>query len=920
MYLKRLEIQGFKSFARHTALDFLPPRDGRYSIIGIVGPNGAGKSNIVDALRWVMGETSLKTIRGKKGEDVIFHGSPQKGAGGMAEVTMVLDNSDRASRSRAAPGALTASAADSAALTALLGEPEITLARRFYRSGESEFLINDRPVKLLDVHLLLARLQFAEHAYSIVGQGMIDRLLTVGPGERKDWFDEACGIKEWQIKEHQATLKLARTRENMAQATALLAEVTPRLRLLSRQVKKLAERQEIEQQLGAAQNSYYRTLYWRIQAEQQQWQRAQEQWESEYRPAAAALAQAQQELGELGKGASRQQLFAALTERYRAAQAAEHEAERQLTVLGSQLQSVYREQGAGEVGWLTRKIAEQEAKLPVLARARGVTEAALAAADKLRQEAEARAKKLQSESAELTLAGGRAGERGALGERSAGAVWQWSGADAAVAFAEAEQRFGAAHHLLATRLAPGSDRYRIRIWGETPAIAERLADLPPAAAVEFSATGIMLGAAGAESESAAAARRRAAVLAQEIAAAKAPAVEAQGRAAALQRELTAAQAAERALDNELAELKRELSLASAAPAEFDARRQALSAEQPKLQAQLAACRAASSRLAQELADFNRAEEDKQKRIFALQARLQERQAAVTALEARRREIAVAAAKVETRQEDLAREVQHELKATLASLVQREGDTVSPAAALSELSNIIEKLKYQLTLIGGIDAEVVAEYEVARERQEFLSRQLSDLAAAVADLERLVTELNALMKQKRAAAFKQIRQEFKRYFQILFDGGRADLEEVYGEAAADEAGGVEVVSEAAPISSAPLLSGIEVIAQPPGKKVKYLAQLSGGERTLTSLALICAILHVNPSPFVVLDEVEAALDEANTLRLVRILRELTTRSQFIIITHNRVTMHAAAALYGVVLGREGSSELLSVKLEDVGQYE
>ncbi len=118
----------------------------------------------------------------------------------------------------------------------------------------------------------------------------------------------------------------------------------------------------------------------------------------------------------------------------------------------------------------------------------------------------------------------------------------------------------------------------------------------------------------------------------------------------------------------------------------------------------------------------------------------------------------------------------------------------------------------------------------------------------------------------------------------------------------------------------ILTGIDISINPPGKKIKNINVLSGGERTLTSIALICAILSYNPSPFVVLDEVEAALDEANPRRFAEIITELSSQSQFIIITHNRVTMHAADALYGVVMGNEGISKLLSVKLEEVPKYE
>ena len=113
----------------------------------------------------------------------------------------------------------------------------------------------------------------------------------------------------------------------------------------------------------------------------------------------------------------------------------------------------------------------------------------------------------------------------------------------------------------------------------------------------------------------------------------------------------------------------------------------------------------------------------------------------------------------------------------------------------------------------------------------------------------------------------------------------------------------------------ILTGVEVYACPPGKKIKNISALSGGERTMTSIALLCAILHTNPSPFVILDEVEAALDEANTTRFTKILGELSMQSQFIIITHNRVTMHAVDVLYGVTMGNDGISKLLSVKLDN-----
>jgi len=251
--------------------------------------------------------------------------------------------------------------------------------------------------------------------------------------------------------------------------------------------------------------------------------------------------------------------------------------------------------------------------------------------------------------------------------------------------------------------------------------------------------------------------------------------------------------------------------------------------------------------------------------------------------------------------------------------------IVPTAQLEELAAELQKLKYQLSLIGSIDEEVIQEHEQTKERYDFLSNQLIDLKTAIENLEKMVEDLDDLMKTKRAVAFKKIRKEFDRYFKILFEGGSANLEEIYTEEKDEELeigneGEMEIPPEI-PTSrkKEKVLVGIDVLANPPGKKIKSINALSGGERTLTSIALICAVLNYNPSPFVVLDEVEAALDEANTLRFTKILAELATKSQFIIITHNRVTMHSADALYGVTMSSEGISRLLSVKMEDVPQY-
>ena len=189
MHLKRISLLGFKSFSHKTTLEFPPPKKQEESkgITAIIGPNGSGKSNIADAIRWVLGEQSLKLLRGKKSEDVIFSGSQKSARLNRAEVTLTIDNKDK---------------------QADIDYTELTITRRVYRNGESEYLLNGAPAKLSDITMLLAQSNVGQKNYAVIGQGMIDSILNAAPADRKDFFDEATGVKQYQIKRNAADRKL----------------------------------------------------------------------------------------------------------------------------------------------------------------------------------------------------------------------------------------------------------------------------------------------------------------------------------------------------------------------------------------------------------------------------------------------------------------------------------------------------------------------------------------------------------------------------------------------------------------------------------------------------------------------------------------------------------------------------------------
>jgi chromosome segregation protein len=258
---------------------------------------------------------------------------------------------------------------------------------------------------------------------------------------------------------------------------------------------------------------------------------------------------------------------------------------------------------------------------------------------------------------------------------------------------------------------------------------------------------------------------------------------------------------------------------------------------------------------------------------------------------------------------------------------RQMDTEIDTTGLAEK---ISRLKKQLEQVGGVDELTLQEYRETTQRYENLAAQIKDLKQGMQDLRQIIEELDEHIKQTFMEAFHAVNTKFEQYFRLLFNGGRAYLSLVRTEEARDniEASDDEESSERQRPEEKVLeryakggfnVVGIDIKATPPGKKLSSIQALSGGERSLTSIALLCSLLSCFPSPFIVLDEVDAALDEANTIRFGQILATLAHQTQFITITHNRETMAQAKILYGVTMGDDGVSKLLSIKIDQAKVY-
>ena len=220
--IKRIVIQGFKTFARKTEFIFDP------GVTAVVGPNGSGKSNVADAVRWCLGEQSFGLLRSKKTADVIFAGSDKRARMGMAQVSLTLDNSDN---------------------ELAIDFAEVEISRRAYRDGENEYLLNGQRVRLQDITQLLAPSGLGKRAYAVIGQGLIDQVLSLKPEERRELFEEAAGITGHQAKRTTTLRRLDATQENLSRVQDILAELSPRLGYLKRQTERAKERAQVDADL-----------------------------------------------------------------------------------------------------------------------------------------------------------------------------------------------------------------------------------------------------------------------------------------------------------------------------------------------------------------------------------------------------------------------------------------------------------------------------------------------------------------------------------------------------------------------------------------------------------------------------------------------------------------------------------------------
>jgi chromosome segregation protein len=740
MYLKRLELFGFKSFANKTALEF------GEGVTAVVGPNGSGKSNVIDALRWILGENSAKNIRAEKSENLLYSGTLTRPRASFAEVKITFDNSTHFFP---------------------VDYTEVTIRRRVTRDGTSAYFINEGEVRMRDIVDFFSKARLGTKGFAIINQGNADLFIKASPVERRVMLEEVLGLRQYQIRRHDAENKLETTQINLDKAKALVEELLPSLRILRRQASRFEKYDQVKAELVQFEQQYFGAKLFELAID-----------EGKITPQVNLLD------GQLAERA------------------------KELHALREELSRVEKHQPHASPEASQGKLQND----PYLEFKRQQTE--------LLQRRGQIQKELGRLEAEIEFLVSRP----KVTVKEAELLSVVKDAKSAVAGALATDDVGAIKKILV-------------------ALAQKIESVLDAGNKEV-----------------------------------------QGR------------------HEELSALKKKLF-----------------SELEQLEKHLNELGTMENKLAGEMREFN---------VLFKTAfeKVQAKQNEINALETQKSRLQFEREKIAMRRSEL----EHQAKQSGRILSEFNTTHASPEASqggfqIGQVENRMFKLRGELAAIGDIDPAMIEQAKQMETRYVFLEQQISDLEKAVVDLKKLISDLKKKLHDEFKKSLELVNEEFNNYFRLMFNGGKAKLhlekkqraiealEDDGGGKNEGDAGGEEKVEQTEEEQERE--AGLDIELSIPRKNIKGLDLLSGGERSLVSIAVLFALIAVSPPPFLVLDEVDAALDENNTKRFANLVENFGGKTQFVIVTHNRATMSAANVLYGVTMTSEGISKLLSIKLEE-----
>ena len=829
MYLKQLDVIGFKSFADRTRLTFEP------GLTAIVGPNGCGKSNVSDAIRWALGEQKPTALRCSKLVDVVFNGTDTRKPLGLAEVSVTFTDCERE-----------------------LGTEyhEVTVTRRVYRDGTGEYLINKKPSRLKDVQHLFMGTGIGTSSYSVMAQGQIDAILSSKPEDRRAVFEEAAGITKFKADRKEALRKIEQTEQNLLREADVLREMKRQIASLQRQVSKALKYKELRDSLRGLD----------IYVSRRKIHSLDEELESN------TASRAEVDAAIIGA----QDTVAAAEERAQALHAEVH-------ALEDRLQELAARQAQAEADYArAREVIGVNATRVEEYRAFAARDAAEAESARVALEEVA----MQAES---------------LGQKSALLTDSLAAAREAMDAAEAEfEELQTA--IDEARMSVSEKRREVKDTTRTGTLVDD-AKVDRGGNIETWKAGT----------SVTTMMKREDLMALVV----------QAEDALQELECRHQPASQRLTERRIAVSQMEQELSFIGRQEEDARRRRddlmrAAADRneriSKYEESITRLTEESGDLLARLDEFNARANEAVEQVNAERGRRAEMLETIAAADrdaaAKRAELdqardvrsrlEVQSAEISMRRQNVYAHLQDEY-GLFADAVMREPDPEWENGVVppdEELEGRVARIQSEIAALGPVNMVAVEECRELEERYAREKAQEEDLLAAKAQILELIGNLNSTSSDMFRSTFEQANKNFQTMFTRLFGGGEARLLLLENE-------------------EDPLECGIDIIARPPGKRPQSVTLLSGGERTMTAVALLFSIFMIKPAPFCLLDELDAALDDANIGRFVEQLKEFLSQSQFLIITHNQHTIAGSDLVYGVSQQEKGVSRVISMKLSDLG---
>jgi len=850
MEFKKIQLNGFKSFAEKT--NFLIEE----GLTGIVGPNGCGKSNIVESLRWVMGETSAKSMRGSGMEDVIFSGTSNKASKNIAEVSISVDNESHDGPSQ------------------YKDLDKIEVRRKIEKDKGSKFYINNKEVRARDAQMFFADLSTGAHSPSMISQGRIGALVTAKPTDRRAILEEAANISGLHVRRHEAELRLNAADANLKRADELRRQQEKQLANLQKQAEEATKYKSISEEIKTIEAGLYYLKLLDI--------------DNEIKVENEINTEAESEVGGFNQKISHlESSIKAESDKVSPLREKNIENLSKIQRMNLELQSLDEEKirTQDEIENIKKSLKTIEEDID---REKGIV-----------IDANSNEKRLKEEKTELIEIDSKYFETEKL-----------SNEDLEKAKSKLKDEQKAVDEII-NIFANGNINISIDPIKEVIGTIEKAKELINSNEMNQALTLLdrskielnnflnnLANDEGKNKLSNINEKNDNIKLLQENYA------DSFSKNQSIKKESIKRNERIKTIETEMESWKSLLSNSEKMVRELSERKNKLSSQlnerdqHPKIQAEKKGQITEGLRISEKEKIENEIIIDQtDKKINSLRFELNEIQEKSIQIRERKASSGATIEGLRKRKDDLLERVKSELNLGENDMLEN-----SNLNGLEELPDsiaqeeVLDEKKREREKLGSVNLradEETTKYEIEIKKME---QDREDLVSAIIKLKESINELNQKGRERLLEAFEKVNRKFNEVYTKLFNGGNAKLELVD--------------------SDDPLEAGLEMLVSPPGKRLQSITLLSGGEQALTALSLIFAVFLTNPSPICVLDEVDAPLDDANVTRFCSLLEELTkiTNTKFIIVTHHALTMSKMNRLYGVTMPEKGISQLVAVDLQ------